>query len=116
MPSLSCKQTYTFRDSLQQMDCLTRVVNISCKHVKTAGLICNVDIYKMCPLTSNACDFPSFLSSQRHLVGELFKVLDSAPPKFEVVHYNLRATELPAPCLTIKTTSSKAAILQLPAG
>lgn len=70
----------------------------------------------MCLLTSNACDFPSFLSSQRHLVGELFKVLDSAPPRFEVVHYNLRAMELTAPCLTIKTTSSKAAVLQLPAG
>lgn len=48
--------------------------------------------------------------------GELLKVLGSAHPKFEAAHYNLRAAELPSPCIIIKTTYSKAAVLQLPAG
>ncbi|XP_075869653.1 androglobin-like [Nelusetta ayraudi] len=48
--------------------------------------------------------------------GELLKVLGSAHPRFEAAHYNLRAAELPSPCIIIKTTYSKAAVLQLPAG
>lgn len=54
--------------------------------------------------------------SRLSLPGELLRVLSRAPPKFEAVHYNLRAAQLPSPSIVIKTTYSKATLLHLPAG